>query len=178
MRRVVFLIAVLTTGCFAQATRAPNLEAQRAAMRKLEFLAGTWSGDARTWRGGDPIEFTQTEEAQLKLDGLLLLIEGRGDSKPDGKPFLSALAIVSYDDEAGVYRMRAYNDGRYMEAEWKLAADGKGASWGFTIGAFRTSSVLRINSSGEWTEAHELLIGSAALRKLMEIRVKRVGERR
>jgi len=177
VRQVVFLIAVLVTGCFAQATRGPNVEAQRAAMRKLEFLVGRWSGDARAWRGGDPVEFTQTEEAQFKLDGLLLLIEGRGDLKLDGKPSLRALAIVSYDDEASVYRMRAYNDGRYMETELKLAADGKGASWGFTIGAFRTSSVLRINSSGEWTEAHELLMGSQPPRKLMEIRVKRMEGR-
>ena len=178
MWRIVILLALaLGPLCFAQATRTPNLEAQRAAMRKLDFLAGRWSGDARAWRGGDPVEFTQTEEAQFKLDGLLLVIEGRGDSKSDGKPVLRALGIISYDDEAGVYRMRAYNDGRYMETELKLAAGGRGASWGFTIGAFRTNSVLSINPAGEWTESHDLLFGSDPPRKIMEIRVTRVGER-
>ena len=146
-------------------------------MKKLAFLVGKWSGGGRAWRGGDPIEFTQTEEARFKLDGLALLIEGSGESKADGKAFLRALAIVSYDDGSGLYRMRAYNDGRYMETELKLASDGKGASWGFTIGGFRTSSVLRIDSAGDWTEAHDLLIAAQPPRKLMEIRVKRVEEK-
>jgi hypothetical protein len=36
------------------------------------------------------------------------------------------LGIVSYDDEAGAYHRRAYNDGRYLETELKLADNGKG----------------------------------------------------
>lgn len=40
----------------------PDLEAQRAAMRKLSFLIGKWSGDARTLRQtGEWVESTQTE---------------------------------------------------------------------------------------------------------------------
>src|SRR5712692_10344383 len=63
----------------------PNLEAQRAAMKKLAFLVGKWSGEASVLRG--PREFVdlwQTEEAQFKLDGLLLIIEGAGRLKSDG----------------------------------------------------------------------------------------------
>ena len=58
---------------------------------------------------------TQTEEVQFKLDGLILLTEGIGRAKADGKPILNALVIVSYGDETGAYRMRAFNDGRFME---------------------------------------------------------------
>jgi hypothetical protein len=54
----------------AQQIRMPNAEVQRAAMRKLSFLVGKWSGEARMLRGpGEPIEMKQTEEAEYKLDG-------------------------------------------------------------------------------------------------------------
>jgi hypothetical protein len=54
----------------AQLPRVPNLESQRAAIKKLNFLVGEWVGDARLLRGpGEPTELVQTEEAQYKLDG-------------------------------------------------------------------------------------------------------------
>jgi len=156
----------------AQPLRAPDIEAQRAAMAKLGFLIGKWSGEARIFRGsGEPLDLTQTEEVQYKLEGLILMIEGVGRSKSDGKPALQALGIISYNDEAGTYRMRAYNDGRYLETEVKLSETGKGLTWGFAVGEIKTSSVLRINEKGEWTELAEITIGSQPPRKLMELTV-------
>ena len=46
----------------------------------------------------------QTEEAQFKLDGLFLMIEGIGRTISDGQPVLQVLGIISYDDESGTYR--------------------------------------------------------------------------
>jgi hypothetical protein len=80
------------------------MEAQRAAMKKLDFLVGQWSGEARVWRGpGEPTEMFQTEDAQYKLGGLILMIEGIKKTKADGKMALQALGIISYDDESGTY---------------------------------------------------------------------------
>ncbi len=141
-------------------------------MAKLGFLIGKWSGEARIFRGsGEPLDLTQTEEVQYKLEGLILMIEGVGRSKSDGKPALQALGIISYNDEAGTYRMRAYNDGRYLETEVKLSETGKGLTWGFAVGEIKTNSVLRINEKGEWTELAEITIGSQPPRKLMELTV-------
>jgi hypothetical protein len=115
----------------------------------------------------------QTEEAQYKLDGLLLTIEGVGRNKTDGKLMLQALGVVSYDDLAGTYHMRAFNDGRWLETEIKLTPEGKGMTWGFVFGEIQTHALLRINDQGEWTELHELTVGAQPPRKLMELRVKR-----
>jgi hypothetical protein len=81
------------------------------------------------------------------------------------------MLTLSYEDETGAYRMRAYNDGRYLETELKLAEDGKGITWGFSLGDIKTSTVLRINEKGEWTELAEITIGSQPPRKLLELRV-------
>jgi len=141
-------------------------------MQKLNFLAGEWSGEACIFPGaGGPVELLQTERAEYKLDGLLLLIEGIGRSKANGKIILQALGIVSYDDEAGTYHMCAYNDGRYLETGVKVGDDGKELSWGFALGEIRTSSVLRLSEHGQWTELHEITVGAQPARKFMEVRV-------
>jgi hypothetical protein len=172
MLRSLLVCTALLVPCMAQPPPAPNIEAQRAAMKKLSFLIGKWSGSARLLRGpGEPLELFQTEEAHYKLDGLILMIEGIGRSKSDGKVALQALGIVSYDDKAGAYRMRAYNDGRYLETELKLVENGQGITWGFALGEITTGSVLRINEKGEWTETAEITIGSQPPRKFMELTV-------
>jgi hypothetical protein len=160
----------------AQTLKTPNIEAQRAAMKKLEFLVGEWSGEASVLRGpGQFVDLAQTESAEFKLDGLLLVIEGVGLTKTDGRAVLQALGLISFDDDAGTYRMRAFNDGRWLETEIK-PADGKDSiSWGFALGEYKTSTVLRINAEGEWTEFGQLTVGDRPPQKMMELRVRRIS---
>ena len=57
--------------------------------------------------------------------------------------------------------MRAFNDGRWLETEIKLVDGGNSISWGFALGEFKTTTVLRINEKGEWTELGDLIIGDS-----------------
>jgi hypothetical protein len=157
----------------AQLPRVPDLSAQREAMKKLGFLVGKWAGEARVLRGpAESVELFQTEEAQYRLDGLILVIEGVGRTKSGGQPLLQAFGIVSYDDESETYRLRAFNDGRFLETQTKLLEEGKGMTWGFALGEITTNSVLRINERGEWTEFAEISIGSQPAKKLLELTVR------
>ena len=153
----------------------PDLEAQRAAMRKLSFLIGQWDGEGRLLRGGSVVDLKQSEEAQYKLDGLVLMIEGVGRKKAGGESALQALGIISYDDARGTYHMRAFNDGRFLETEVKLASDGQGMSWGFSLGEIRTKSELRIGESGEWKELHQVTIGAQEPKNFMELTVRKIA---
>jgi hypothetical protein len=54
--------------------------------------------------------------------------------------------------------MRAFNDGRWLETEVKLAEGGNSVLWRFALGEFKTKTVMRINENGEWTEPGELII--------------------
>ena len=176
MRMTASLIAIVAVSICAmpQTVQMPDVAAQRAAMKKLNFLVGDWSGQGRIFRSAtEVIEIVQTEHAEYKLDGLLLVIEGVSRAKSDGHPVLQALGIASYDDHAGTYHMRAFNDGRWLETDVKLADAGKGLSWGFNLGEIKTSSQLRINEKGEWTEVHEITIGAQPARKFMELAVTR-----
>jgi len=169
---VTFFVAAIAQ---QQPRLAPDVSAQRQAMKKLGFLTGNWVGHGRMLRAsGDWIEFDQTERVVYKLDGLLLVIEGVGSSKSDGRPALQAYGIVSFDDATGKYHMRAFNDGRWLETEMILSADGKALAWGFTLGDIRTHSTLQVSDAGEWTESHEITVGTQPSRKFMELTVKPV----
>ena len=171
----IFFLLTLNFVNMAQTPQTPNIEAQRAAMKKLDFLVGEWSGQASAARGpGVVVELEQSEVAQFKLDGLVLMVEGVGRTKSDGKVALQALGLITFDDTSGSYRMRAYNDGRWLETDLKLLEDGKGGSWGFSLGEISTKSVGRINDQGEWTELTEITIGARPPQRLMELVVRRV----
>ncbi len=170
------LAAIVLLLCAPQVPHTPDVAAQRAAMKKLGFLTGEWSGTARIFRSADqPLELVQTEHAQYVLDGLLLQIEGTGRSKGDGQAALQAFGIISYDDEARTYRFRAFNDGRWLESDVKLADNGRGISWGFSLGDIHTSSVLRIDANGHWTEQHQIAIGAQPPRRFIEVDVSKTG---
>jgi hypothetical protein len=159
-----------------QPPKTPNVEVQRTAMKKLGFLVGEWFGEASVLRGpGQFGDLLQTESAHFKLDGLLLEIEGLGRTKSAGQLALQALGLISFDDDAGTYWMRAFNDGRWLETEVKLADGEESLSWGFTLGEYKTSTVLRINDQGEWTEAGQLSIGDRPPIKMLELRVSRIS---
>jgi len=144
-------------------------------MKKLGFLVGKWNGEARLLRGpGEWMDLHQSEEAQYKLDGLILVIEGVGRTKSDGHSVLQALGVISFDDESATYRIRAFNDGRFLESEVELVQE-KAITWGFALGQITTKSVLRINESDEWTELAEIKIGSEPAKTLLELTVRRAG---
>jgi hypothetical protein len=106
---------------------SPSIVAQREALTKLAFLIGKWSGPVTVARGpGEPLHLTQTEDVQLKLDGLLILIEGNSRAE-DGQNAFRALATITYDDAAHLYHFRAYHDGRYVDTE--LAVPTNGFTW-------------------------------------------------
>ena len=124
----------------------------------------------RLLRGPDQwVTVLQTEEAQYKLDGLILVI-GRWDGRR-ARPCYDA-GVISYDDQTATYRMRAFDDGRFLESEVKLLDDGKGIKWGFSFGEIKTSSTLRITNEEELTEAAEITFGSRPAQKLMELKVE------
>jgi hypothetical protein len=164
-------LALLLGAAFTCPGQQPNVAAQREAMKKLEFLAGKWSGDALVSRGpGEPIKVVQSENIQFKLDGLVLLLEGTGRNA-DGKIVFQALATVSYDDSTSVYRFRSYSDGHYLETELKVIP--QGFIWGYEAGPLKVSNSMRLNEKGEWVEVTESTYGSTPPRKSVEMVLKR-----
>jgi hypothetical protein len=167
-----FILALATTASAQQPNLAgPNLPAQREAMKKLEFLVGKWSGPASILRGpGEALKITQSEDIQLKMDGLVLLIEGTGRDAA-GKVLFRALATISFDDATSAYRFRAYHDGSFLDTELKASING--FEWGYAAGPLHVSNKMRLNEKGEWSEITESTDGSTPARRSVDMTLKR-----
>ena len=151
----------------AQQPSANNTKAQRDAMQKLSFLAGHWSGPITIARGpGEPLRMTQSENVQFKLDGLVLLIEGKSTGA-DGKAQFEALATVAYDNATQSYHFRAYHDGNYLDTVMTVLPDG--FSWGYTSGPAKIENTMRLTARGEWQETTTVVFGDNPPRPSVEM---------
>ncbi len=171
MERCAVVCSILFASlCSGQ--QAPNLPDQREAMKKLAFLAGKWSGDATTRRGpSETVKVTQTEEVQFKLGGLVLLIEGTGRNPETADIRFNALATIAYDEMAKVYHFRAYNDGRYLDTELKVAENG--FEWGYKAGPADIRFVMRLNDRSEWVETGDVKVGDNPPRRTFEMTLRK-----
>jgi len=168
MRRIL-TVALLSAASIMVAAQPPSdsTAVDRAAMQKLSFLAGSWSGPATIVRGpGEPIHLTQSEKVEYKLGGLVLLIEGKSTGQDGSVPF-EALATVAYDDASRSYRIRAYNAGHYVDTE--LTVQGDGFSWGFAAGPAQVLNTMHLTPSHEWQETSEVTLGSNPPRRTVDM---------
>jgi hypothetical protein len=155
----------------AQQPGVDSAEAQRDAMQKLSFLAGRWSGPVTIFRGpGEPLHLTQTEDVAYKVDGLVLLVEGKS-TNAEGKVLFNAIATVAYDDASHTYRFRAYNQGRYLDAVLSVPANG--FSWGFTAGPAHIVNTMHLTDKGEWEELTEATVGGNPPHRSVEMLLRR-----
>jgi hypothetical protein len=146
---------------------AQSIEMQREAMHKLGFLVGHWSGPITVHTGpGEPLHLTQSEAVEYKLDGLILLIEGKS-TDAQGKAAFNALATISYDDTSHAYRFRAYNGGHYLDTELSVLPDG--FSWGFDAGPAHIVNTMHLSPKGEWHETTEAIVGGNPPQRSVEM---------
>lgn len=167
------LITVLLSAASLVAAQQPpdTTGAQREAMHKLSFLAGSWSGPVSIIRGpGEPLHLTQTERVEYKLDGLVLLIEGKS-TVADGSASFQALATVAFDDATHSYRIRAYNAGHYIDAELTVLTDG--SSWCFDAGPAHIANTMHLTAGGEWQETSEATFGGNPPRRTVDMLLTR-----
>src|SRR5882724_2183396 len=150
-----------------QPPASTSTDVQRAAMQKLAFLVGHWSGPVTVSRGpGEPLHLIQTEDILYKLDGLVLLIEGASRNS-EGKVLFRALATISFDDVSHTYRFRAYNDGHYLDTELTLLTDG--FSWSYVAGPTHIANTMHLTNKGEWAENTEATFGKNPPRRSVDM---------
>lgn len=130
-----------------------------AAMARLKFMSGSWKGTGwMEFAPGNRQSFESTEQVDLKLDGLLLLVEGihhvNLPGNPQGMKVHHALATITYDPGRRDYQVRATKaNGEQVEARGRMT-DGAFV-WGFhdpRLGHLRFTIRLK---DGKWHETGE-----------------------
>lgn len=142
----------------AQQRGVTMAQTERQAMQKLSFLVGHWSGPVTVYRGqGKPLQMTQSENVQYKLNGLVMLIEGRS-TNAHGQAMFRALATIAYDPSSHSYHIRAYHGGQYLDTLLKVS--GEGFRWGFAEGPAHIVNRMHLTKTGEWSETTQVTVGS------------------
>ena len=160
----------------------PPAPAHRAAMKKLDYLAGKWAGEASIVTGVDNKEtIKQTEDVEYRLGGTVLLVEGKGTGKLPGQGaegvVFNALAVISYDARAKGYKIKAYRaEGQAVDAD--LTLTDAGFVWGFKEPQRGTQVryTMKRTDKGEWNEVGEFSPDGKVWHKFMEMTLTRVKE--
>jgi hypothetical protein len=176
---VVALVAVVPASAAQEPKAAQNPMAARTAMhqeamKKLEFLAGTWKGKATYWMGPDQKhEVEQTEIVQFRQQGTLLHVEGLGKDMRSGSIVHEALGVVTYDEATRKYVFMSWaGAGRSGTFEATVGPNRLEWSMKNAGGNFRYTAVL--NDKGEWFEIGERSTDGATWTKFIEMTLQKV----
>ena len=159
MKKMIFL-AVACSACLstliAQSSLQPSATLQ-AAMEKLYVMEGQWRGTGWIQMGPQRHEVLQAESVTRHANGTALAIDGLGRNAKDTTEVVhQAYAVISYDQQAGKYLMRAIRgDGNHVDADFEVKPDGS-IVWGFShpmAGQIRYT--IRIDDT-TWTENGEM----------------------
>jgi hypothetical protein len=160
----------LATVCMATAVAQAPEAIER--MKGLQFLAGKWTGSGWIMMGpGQRRTFTQTEDVQAKLGGLILTVEGMGRNDK-GEVSHHAFAVISWDPEGKAYRFRSHDQhGRSLDAASSVE-DGV-FEWGAEMGPRRIRYRIRLNAKGQWYEVGETAAAGGPWQKMFEMTLDR-----
>lgn len=164
MQRSILVLFLLffTSISFAQTDEVTP----KAAMEKLSFLTGKWSGSG--WmmnQQRQKMTFTQTEDIEFLTDGESLLIQGKGKTKDaetgEDRVIHNAVALITYDMATENYNFSSYAVGRgggnYTA---KLVAD-QHFEWYLEVPNGKIRYTITINEQGQWYEIGEFAMGDS-----------------
>jgi len=173
------LAGLLTAGSLflpagATSAQAPDPAPVRAGIAQLDFMVGRWRGRAWQQRGSERVETAMVETVERRLDGTVLLVEGRGAvATPDGgeRVVHHALGIISFDPRSGGYTLRSYlATGQWGDFALSLV-DG-GVSWTREVPGGRIRNTARYTAT-EWHEIGEFSRDGTSWSQVMELRLQR-----
>ncbi|HLW20593.1 MAG TPA: DUF1579 family protein [Cyclobacteriaceae bacterium] len=122
------------------------------AMGKLDFLVGNWQGTAQATTGpGQQLNLEQYELVEFRLNGRILLIEGKGYEK--GDMVFNALAAVAFDEHKQEYEMTSWLSTGQNAQAYLLVKGENTVEWGFDIPqGGKIKYDISLNDKGQWVE--------------------------
>lgn len=127
-----FLLFFAINFGYSQKTISTNL---LKTTEELQFMKGTWKGEGWMMIKRKRKAFTQNETITSKVDGKILVIDGKGydnnNLQKKKKVIHNAFGVISYNEEKKMMTMLSFSStGGKMENELKLIGDKK-LEWSF-----------------------------------------------
>ena len=192
--RKIFIYSIFVSLCFALFSQFAAAQekkqaalpdayppAQIAAMKRIDFLVGKWRGNGWVMGyNGKRIPFTNNESVELRLGGLIAVVEGLGKSKDSatGEERIThnAFAVLSYDPQAKVYRWRTHTFHGGPGLDITADIGDKNFVWGFKMPQVGdTRYTITLNEKGNWFEIGEMSRdGGKTWTKFLEMELEKV----
>ena len=166
--------ALLSSPATAQ---TPPTEAVKLAMEKLSWIEGEWRGEGwRYNRNGGRDEFQVHEQLTYKLDGILLVAEGRGWSLDENGVETEghkAFGVLSYDVFNQNYRFDAFVKEGYQSRSIPEVGENE-YRWVVPAGpSVELRYHARLDGDGAWLETGERCVEDKCS-PMMSMRLKKV----
>lgn len=150
--KIVFVILLVTSQLYAQ-----DLVTSRESLKKLNYMAGRWKGEATIQqRGGPPKKAIQEERIEWRLDSLVLTIEGTGKDPVTQKVAFHAFAIINYNQQTKKLEMKSFTiEGRQTDAYFNVISESEFV-WGFDVPGGKIKYTIILSSQKRtWYEKGE-----------------------
>ena len=175
MRRLLVASVVLSASAAVLNAQMPDGSSNRAAIGKLGFMVGRWTGDAWMQRGSERVHTTMSETIERKLDGVVLQVEGRGvipaAAGREPRVVHHAFAVISFDAQAGTYGLRSYLASGLF-GDFALTPIPGGVTWSRDVPGGRVRNTARI-ANDEWHEVGEFSRDGVTWTQILEMRLRR-----
>ena len=149
-------------------------------MKKLDFLAGEWKGEAWYQMGPNAKReyVLQHEKVTPRAGGNALLIEGVGRAKKEdgtaGEVVHDALAMLRWDDAAKKYRFSTAVAGRgTAEPDFDVTGPNK-AVWSMSVPQGTMRYTITLTEKGEWLEVGEFSRDGEKWSKFLEMTLAKI----
>lgn len=154
----------------------PKPEAQIAAIARLDYMVGDWSGEGWMDFGGNRVTFRGTERIQKKLDGTVLLVEGHFLAKPPGAeakvPVHSTLGVISFEPQAKKYQFASWL-ATGSSGERELTLDSAGWRWQMESPRGTIRYIMKLTDAGAWFEIGERSSDGTNWQKFFEMTLRK-----
>lgn len=141
-------------------------------MRKLDWMHGTWRGEARMRTPQGELVVTHTERVGTMLDGTVTVIEGKSFDAAGKVPF-NAFAVIGYDPGSKAYAMTSYAQGR--SGSFPFTVTDAGYVWEMPAGP-ATIRYTATFGGGRWTEVGDFIAPGQPPRRFFEMALTRLGD--
>jgi hypothetical protein len=169
MKRTAMFLLLMLTATFAYGADE---------MKKLDFLVGTWKGEASLQMGpGKRETVLQTETVTSKAGGKVLLVEGLGRRKMEngsaGDVVHDAIALISWDKARNTYRFNAHVAQQdSVDTTIDLTAPNT-LVWGFDTPQGKVRYTITLTAKGQWHEVGEFSRDAKDWMKFFEMTLSR-----
>ena len=177
---LLICLVLCTIALSAQNSSAvkPGETGDKSKMEIFKIWEGKWKGEGTIQQGPGAAKKSNVEETiELKLDGMILVVEGIGKALEgtEQKIVHHAFAVLSYDQNTSSYKFRSYlKDGRSTEAWFKPVGENT-YQWGFDVPNGKIRYNISIDAAKKtWTEAGEFSSDGNTWHKFFEMNLQKV----